>query len=102
MTTTIFRCRVGSSDFCGIEHLSVTLAADPLTRDQHAFRAFEDDANEASSTALAAEDIDAEAGENDSVQGRIGVQYVENPPAEAMQWEYKEDGDAAAEWRKMT
>lgn len=72
-----------------------------VTREQDGFRYYDDDGNESTSTALEAEDTDLTRAKESTFHLRVGSQYVGDPAAESCTLEYKENGDAASEWRKV-
>jgi len=84
----------------GIDEV-VFIGADPIDREQDKFRYYDDDGDEDASTALENQDTDLTRGKTDPFQLRIGTQLVGDPPTEACELQYKENGDAAAEWRKL-
>lgn len=71
-----------------------------LEREQETFRFYED-GTEAGATALETQDTDLTIGREVTFGLRVGTQMVDDPPAESVTVEYKESGDAAAEYRKL-
>lgn len=71
-----------------------------VTREQDGFRYYED-GTESGSTVLAAEDTDITIAKETTFHLRVGSQMVGDPDAESCTLEYKENSDAATEWRKV-
>jgi hypothetical protein len=72
-----------------------------VTREQDSFRFEDDDGTESGSTFLAAQNVDINRAAEKPFRLRQGVQYVGDPPTESVEVQYKENGDAATEWRKV-
>lgn len=70
------------------------------TRDQEAFRYYED-GTESGATALENQNVDLSIGKETTFGLRVGTQTVGDVPTESCTLEYKENGDAASEWRKV-
>jgi hypothetical protein len=68
-------------------------------KDQEAFRFEDDDGTESGSTFLAAQNVDVSRDAEAPFRVRVGTQMVGDPDTEAATLQYKENGDAAAEWR---
>lgn len=71
------------------------------TREQDKFRYYDDDGTESSSIALEAQDTDLTRAKETPFHLRVGSQMVGDPPTESVELQYKENGDAATEWRKV-
>lgn len=72
-----------------------------VTREQDSFRYYDDDGNEATSTALELQNVDLSIARETTFHERVGTQYVGDPPAESAELRYKETGDAVGEYRKV-
>ena len=72
-----------------------------VTREQDSFRYYDDDGNEATSTALELQNIDLSIARETTFHERVGTQYVGDAPAEAAEFRYKETGDADTEYRTV-
>lgn len=79
-----------------IEIVGTVLAS----RDQEAFAFEEDDGTESGST-IKTQNLDLTRGKEDPFRVRVGMQATGNPPTESATLQYKETGDAAAEWRDV-
>lgn len=71
-----------------------------IDREQDGFRYY-DDGTESGATALENEDVDLTIGKETTFQLRVGSQMTGDAPAESCAVEYKENTDAASEWRKV-
>lgn len=60
-----------------------------ITREQSDYRWYDDDDDEDASTALAAQNTGITRAKGETTQGRAGIQYVGDPPAEAPKWRYR-------------
>lgn len=80
-----------------IEIVGTLLAA----KDQEAFRFADDDDDEDAGTFLAAQNVDVSRDAGAPFRVRVGTQMTGDPPAEAATLQYKENGDAATEWRDV-
>lgn len=68
--------------------------------EQEGFRFYED-GTESGSTALEAQDTNITIAQETTFQARILLNATGDPGSEQYQLEYKENGDGAAEWRKV-
>ncbi len=96
MTSTIFRLRMDSTDFWGVEHIRVGLNVPSSTRDQDKFRVYDEDG-----VALAAEDATPEIEITTPFVPVANTQYSGDPSAEAPTWYHRKVGDADTELEKL-
>lgn len=84
----------------GIDSIEI-VGTDLAEAEQDSFRFEDDDGSESGSTFLEAQNVDLTRGKEDPFRLRQGVQHTGDPAAQSVTLQYKENGDAAAEWRDV-
>lgn len=77
------------------------VGTDLAASEQDDFRFEDDDGSESGSTFLEAQNVDLTRAKETPFRLRQGVQHTGDPAAQSVTLQYKENGDAATEWRDV-